>query len=202
MICINIVTLQMRTMQEVLRVLASRVLCGITTLLQALHSPKYPNLNKKHASPWELLNLFHIPTQICHHTKAFTASCTSSAHNTDLPVRVNAAAPCPLQWADCSNGMTFPPITLYGTVPFKTGGLSRWVLYLKIYLFIFRERGREGERERNISVWEKHWSVASRTCPNQGPNLQPRHVPWPGIKLATLSFAEGRSSNWATAVRA
>ena len=42
----------------------------------------------------------------------------------------------------------------------------------KIYLFIFRERGREGEREG-----EKHQSVASHTCPNQELNPQSRHVP-------------------------
>ena len=51
--------------------------------------------------------------------------------------------------------------------------------------FIFRERGREGERERNINAREKHRLVASHTpptwirarnpgmCPKQGSNLQP-----------------------------
>ena len=35
-------------------------------------------------------------------------------------------------------------------------------------LFIFRDReGRQKERERNIDVREKHWSVASHMCPNQ-----------------------------------
>ena len=31
--------------------------------------------------------------------------------------------------------------------------LSGWFFFLRFYLFIFRERGREGERERNIDVW-------------------------------------------------
>ena len=35
-----------------------------------------------------------------------------------------------------------------------------------------RERERERERET-----EKHQSVASHICPNQGSNSQPRHVP-------------------------
>ena len=40
------------------------------------------------------------------------------------------------------------------------------------YLFIFRERGNEGEREG-----EKCQLVTSCTSPYQGPGLQPRHVP-------------------------
>ena len=49
--------------------------------------------------------------------------------------------------------------------------------YLFDFLFILRERGREGERERNNNVGEKHRSIASCTSPNQGLNLKPRHVP-------------------------
>ena len=40
-----------------------------------------------------------------------------------------------------------------------------------------REGGEGMERERNINVKEKHWSVASHVCPDQGLNLQPRHLP-------------------------
>ena len=43
-----------------------------------------------------------------------------------------------------------------------------------------------GERERNIDVREKHQLVAFCTCLEEGSNLQPRHAPWPGIKLATF----------------
>ena len=39
----------------------------------------------------------------------------------------------------------------------------------RFYLFTFRERGRNR-------------SIAFCTCPHQGPNLQPRHVPCPGIE--------------------
>ena len=45
------------------------------------------------------------------------------------------------------------------------------------YFFIFR-KGRKKEKERNIDMREKHQLVASRTCPNWGPNQQPRHMPY------------------------
>ena len=69
--------------------------------------------------------------------------------------------------------------------------------FLKI-LFIFRERGREEERERG-----KHQCVvASHTCPHWGPGLQPRPVPWLGIKPPTLWFTGRHSIHWATPARA
>ena len=37
--------------------------------------------------------------------------------------------------------------------------------FLRLYLFIFREKGREKERERNIDVQEIHQWVASGTPP-------------------------------------
>ena len=46
----------------------------------------------------------------------------------------------------------------------------------------------EEQRERNIHVREKHRSVASHTCPNQGPGPQPNHVPGPGIEPETFHF--------------
>ena len=61
-----------------------------------------------------------------------------------------------------------------------------WRSVFKKILFIFRERGKEGaERKRNIDVREKHQLVASPMCPNWGLNLLPRHMPRPGIYLAT-----------------
>ena len=70
-------------------------------------------------------------------------------------------------------------------------------------LFIFRERGKEGERER-----EKHWCerATSTSCllhtPNWGPALQPSHVSWLGIEPATFGFGEWCLTHWATRVRA
>ena len=57
-------------------------------------------------------------------------------------------------------------------------------------LFTFRERGREGERERNMDVQEIHQLVGCLShAPNQGPGLQPRHVPRLGIELVTFRLA-------------
>ena len=53
-----------------------------------------------------------------------------------------------------------------------------------IYLFLEREEGREGERGRETSM------CGCLSCtPYWGPGPQPRHVPWLGIKPATLWFA-------------
>ena len=41
---------------------------------------------------------------------------------------------------------------------------------------------------------EKHQSVASHACPNQGRNLQSRRMPWPETEPATFWFM-GRCSN-------
>ena len=54
------------------------------------------------------------------------------------------------------------------------------------YLFIFfRDREREGERERSIDVREKYRSVASHMCPNI-------HT-WPGTEPATQACALTRN---------
>ena len=60
--------------------------------------------------------------------------------------------------------------------------------FLRFYLFISRERGREWERERETSMYGCFSCV-----PNWGPGSQPRHVPWLEIKPTTLWF-EGQHS--------
>ena len=62
--------------------------------------------------------------------------------------------------------------------------------------FIFRQREEEGERERNINVW------LPLCAPYWGPGPQPRHVPWLGIKPATLRFTGWHSIHWITPARA
>ena len=67
------------------------------------------------------------------------------------------------------------------------------------FFFFSREKGggREGEKEQ-----EKHLLAASRMCPDWGLNPQPRHLPWPGIELATFHFVGWCPTKWATAVGA
>ena len=71
------------------------------------------------------------------------------------------------------------------------------------YLFIFRERRREGKREG-----EKHWCMRETSIgcplltPNWGSGLQPRHVPWQGIEPATFQLAGWCSISWAIPARA
>ena len=49
---------------------------------------------------------------------------------------------------------------------------------LPIYLFIFREKGREGEREEKKHQYERETLIACFFyAPYQGLNPQPRHVP-------------------------
>ena len=68
----------------------------------------------------------------------------------------------------------------------------------RFYLFIFRERGRQGERKG-----EKHQCVvASGMPPRWGPGLQARHVPRLGIKSVTFWFTGLCSVHWATPARA
>ena len=59
-------------------------------------------------------------------------------------------------------------------------------------LFIFRKKGREGEREKYQCVVAPYW----------GPGLQPRYVPWLGIELVTLWFEGQHSIHWVTPARA
>ena len=63
------------------------------------------------------------------------------------------------------------------------------VLFLFVCLFM-KERGRKGQREGEKHWWEKHWLVASCMHLDQGPNLQPRRVPWLGIKWRPFAFQD------------
>ena len=77
----------------------------------------------------------------------------------------------------------FPSLSLLSFLSEFHYGLmgSFYLSFLKIYLFIFRESEREGERRRESSMC----GCLSHT-PNWGPGEQPRYVPWLGIELATL----------------
>ena len=65
--------------------------------------------------------------------------------------------------------------------------------FKRFYLFIFRER----------KICAKNILIGCLLhAPNWAPGLQPRHVPWLGIKLVTLWFAGRHSIHWATPARA
>ena len=59
------------------------------------------------------------------------------------------------------------------------------------------------EREEGRETWmcKRNFGCLLHT-PNQGPGLQPRHVPWLGIEPVTFQFSGQRSIHWATPVRA
>ena len=61
------------------------------------------------------------------------------------------------------------------------------LFFLRFYLFIFRERGRERGRETSMHGCFSH-------APYWGPGPQPRHVPWLGIQPATLCFTGAQST--------
>ena len=82
---------------------------------------------------------------------------------------------------------------------------SQKILFFKyfIYLFPFRERGREGEREgEKQQCATDQWFGCLPHTPNQGVGRQPGHVPWPGIKPATFWVTGQHSVHWATPARA
>ena len=58
-----------------------------------------------------------------------------------------------------------------------------------MYLFAFREKGGEVEKEGEEHRSEKHQPVTSCMHLDRGPNLQPRHMPQLGIKPAMFCFA-------------
>ena len=71
--------------------------------------------------------------------------------------------------------------------------------FFKFSYFIFwyfRERAGEQEREGGKHQFEKQFT-AFCTCPQ---NLQPRHMPWLGIELATFQVAGQHPTNWTTLV--
>ena len=77
------------------------------------------------------------------------------------------------------------------------------ILFSKFLNILFIYSQREGERdgEKHQCVRETLIRIASCTRPTQGPNRQPRHVPWPGIEPATFYFAGWCSTNWPMSVR-
>ena len=101
-------------------------------------------------------------------------------------------------------------LSIYIVSTFSCGtDLLQWNLLwysfknLFIYLFIFRDWGREGEREGEKCWCARDTSIGCLSyTPYRGPGPQPRHVPWLGIEPVTFKFAGRYSAHWAIVARA
>ena len=71
-------------------------------------------------------------------------------------------------------------------------------IFKRFYLFIFRERGREGKKRGR----ETSTCGCLLWTPNWGSGPQPRRVPWLGIELMIFWFVGWCPTHWATPVRA
>ena len=75
--------------------------------------------------------------------------------------------------------------------------------FKRFYLFIFRERGREGKREDEKHQCERETSFGYLSyVPPPGTKPQPRHVHWLVMNRATFRFGGQYPTHWATEVRA
>ena len=81
-------------------------------------------------------------------------------------------------------------------IPFYFSLCSPSLSLFKDFVYLFLERGEGREKGRETSM------CGCLSCaPTWGPGPQPRHVPWLGIKPATLCFAVQCSIYWVTPAR-
>ena len=74
------------------------------------------------------------------------------------------------------------------------GGMNTNIsfFFLRFYLFIFREKGREEERqERNIKAGQITLISSFLHAHSWGPGPQPRHVSQPGMEPVTFCLQAG-----------
>ena len=97
--------------------------------------------------------------------------------------------------------VVFPTCLIDFLFPLPTFSSFSFVFLDFIYLFL--EKGREGEREGEKQRCVRETSIGCLWhTPDWGPGLQPRPVLWLGIELATFHFAGRSPTNWTTPVRA
>ena len=68
--------------------------------------------------------------------------------------------------------------------------------------FIYFQWWRGKEKGKDTLMCERNIDWLPLACPNWGPGLQPRHVPWLGIKPATFWLEGWHSIHWVTSARA
>ena len=92
------------------------------------------------------------------------------------------------------------PLTTHRLTLVWVGCLTRFLFpflsFLKDFIYLFLERGEGKERGKETSM-----CCCFSSSLNWGPGLQPRHVPWLGIKPATLWFTGPLSICWVTPAR-
>ena len=67
-----------------------------------------------------------------------------------------------------------------------------------------REEGRKGEKhwcEKETLMWNRNINQLPLICPDQWPNLQPKHVPWLGNNPQPFGLWNNALTQWATLVR-
>ena len=69
------------------------------------------------------------------------------------------------------------------------------LFFLRFYIFISIERGREGERGEKHQCVRETSSGCYWSAPWPAQILQPRHVPWWGMELATFRFARWQQTS-------
>ena len=121
-----------------------------------------------------LLQLSHFPPPF------FPSALHPSSHLHSPP----PLSSCPWVAHRSSLASPFPILFLTSPCLFCTYNLC-FFLFKRIYLFIFRERGREGERE---GEQETSTCGCLSLGPHWEPGPQPRHVPWLGIEPTTTLF--------------
>ena len=87
-------------------------------------------------------------------------------------------------------------------ISFQYFVLKFFLSFPEVIFSLLLERKGQQERKRSINVREKYQSVSPGTCPDQGPNPQSRHVPWPGSNPQPFSLWDDAPVNWATAAGA
>ena len=143
--------------------------------------------------------MIHSSTDLYNNIKwSYYLSLPTAPHPSPAPCMVDSIWIIPLLLENFKNFKCTRPGTSGRIWRWCSGNfLSRITVFFKLFIYLFLETGREGERGRETSM-----CGCLLHTPYWGPGLQPRRVPWLGIKLATLWFTGQHSIRWATPARA